>query len=571
MKRSSSAARHICWLIVVFAVAGFSPSEFGGEHKAIALERESTATPIIILGQQGRVVPNNAPSATSSIFDVAVGPNNALQFVPNTVTVTVGANCLCFMPSMVTIHPGDTVQWSWSSSGHSSSSGTPGAPNGIWDSGILNLGATFSHTFNTPGSFPYYCTPHGQCCGMTGVVNVCTPPPADMVSWWAAEGNAMDALENNDAILGGGATFAPGEVGQAFSLDGTASFIEAPDSASLSIPGQLTIDAWIKPNNVANIQDIVSKYNSCQGAEQKSYDLAMRDSGAIQFCVYDGQGGYHCVETTTAITPGVFTHIAGTFDPATQAMKIYFNGVDTLAPIQPGSVDVNVIFDSTTPVDIGRTNCAGPNKGPTDYFGGLIDEVEIFNRALSATEVQAIANAGGAGKCRALQLTAAGSRKTHGGAGTFDINMPITGQSGVECRAGGDYTLVFTFSNGLLSGNAAVTGGTGTVSGSPTFSGRDMIVNVTGVTNEQILTVTLSNVTDVFNQVAANSSVNIGVLVGDANSNRTVNATDVAQTKSQVGQPVSMSNFREDVNANGIVSATDVAQVKSEVGTSLPP
>jgi len=571
MKRSSSAARHICWLIVVFAVAGFSPSEFGGEHKAIALERESTATPIIILGQQGRVVPNNAPSATSSIFDVAVGPNNALQFVPNTVTVTVGANCLCFMPSMVTIHPGDTVQWSWSSSGHSSTSGTPGAPNGIWDSGILNLGATFSHTFNTPGSFPYYCTPHGQCCGMTGVVNVCTPPPADMVSWWAAEGNAMDALENNDAILGGGATFAPGEVGQAFSLDGTASFIEAPDSASLSIPGQLTIDAWIKPNNVANIQDIVSKYNSCQGAEQKSYDLAMRDSGAIQFCVYDGQGGYHCVETTTAITPGVFTHIAGTFDPATQAMKIYFNGVDTLAPIQPGSVDVNVIFDSTTPVDIGRTNCAGPNKGPTDYFGGLIDEVEIFNRALSATEVQAIANAGGAGKCRALQLTAAGSRKTHGGAGTFDINMPITGQSGVECRAGGDYTLVFTFSNGLLSGNAAVTGGTGTVSGSPTFSGRDMIVNVTGVTNEQILTVTLSNVTDVFNQVAANSSVNIGVLVGDANSNRTVNATDVAQTKSQVGQPVSMSNFREDVNANGIVSATDVAQVKSEVGTSLPP
>ena len=109
------------------------------------------------------------------------------------------------------------------------------------------------------------------------------------------------------------------------------------------------------------------------------------------------------------------------------------------------------------------------------------------------------------------------------------------------------------------------------MSGSPTFSGRDMIVNVTGVTNVQILTVTLSNVTDVFNQVAANSSVNVGVLIGDTTSNRAVNATDVAQTKGQVGQPVSMSNFREDVNANGTISATDVAQVKSEVGTSLPP
>ena len=553
MKGSASPIQRICWVTIMVAVACFSPPEFGGGRTAVASQKNRSGAPITIVDQHGRVV-----------------PNNTRQFIPNTVTVTVADNCLCFMPSMVTIHPGDTVQWTWISGGHSSTSGTPGAPNGIWDSGIQNQGFTFTHTFNSSGSFPYDCTPHGQCCGMTGLVNVCTPPPANMVSWWAAEGNAMDALENNDAILGGGATFAPGEVGQAFSLDGTAGFVEAPDSASLGISGQLTIDAWIKPNNVANIQDIVSKYNSCQGAEQKSYDLAMRDGGAIQFCVYNGQG-YHCVLTTTAITPGVFTHVAGTFDPATQAMKVYFNGVDTGAPVLPGSVDVNVIFDSTTPVDIGRTNCAGPNKGPTNYFGGLIDEIEIFNRALSTTEVQAIANAGAAGKCRALQLTAAASRKTHGGAGTFDINMPISGQSGVECRSGGDYTLVFTFNNTVLSGDAAVTGGTGTVSGSPTFSGRDMIVNVTGVTNVQILTVTLSNVTDVFNQVAGNSSVNIGFLIGDTNGNRTVNAADVAQTKARLGQTVDATNFRSDVNANGSLNAADTAIVKQNSGTSLPP
>src|ERR1700704_6183496 len=94
-----------------------------------------------------------------------------------TVTVTVGNNCLCFSPSSVTIHPGDTVQWTWSSSGHSSTSGTPGHPNGIWDSGILNQGATFTHTFNSVGSFPYYCTPHGACCGMTGTVTVSSPTP----------------------------------------------------------------------------------------------------------------------------------------------------------------------------------------------------------------------------------------------------------------------------------------------------------------------------------------------------------------------------------------------------------
>ena len=99
-----------------------------------------------------------------------------------TVNVMVGPNCLCFVPASVTIHPGDTVQWTWSSGGyyspmHSSTSGTPGAPNGLWDSGLLSQGAVFTHTFNTAGTFHYYCTAHGQCCGMTGVVTVANPTP----------------------------------------------------------------------------------------------------------------------------------------------------------------------------------------------------------------------------------------------------------------------------------------------------------------------------------------------------------------------------------------------------------
>jgi uncharacterized MnhB-related membrane protein len=68
-----------------------------------------------------------------------------------------------------------------------------------------------------------------------------------------------------------------------------------------------------------------------------------------------------------------------------------------------------------------------------------------------------------------------------------------------------------------------------------------------------------------------NVPVSMGVLVGDVNGNALVNASDVSLTKSQVGQPVSSSNFREDVNANGTISATDVALVKSDVGTALPP
>ena len=100
-----------------------------------------------------------------------------------TVTVTVGNGGFFFTPSSVTIHPGDTVKWTWSSTGHSSTSGTPGHPSGLWDSGVLAQGAMFTHTFNTVGSFPYYCTPHGACCNMVGTVTVSnatptpTPPP----------------------------------------------------------------------------------------------------------------------------------------------------------------------------------------------------------------------------------------------------------------------------------------------------------------------------------------------------------------------------------------------------------
>jgi len=170
-----------------------------------------------------------------------------------------------------------------------------------------------------------------------------------------------------------------------------------------------------------------------------------------------------------------------------------------------------------------------------------------------------------------LLLTGGVSRKTHGGAGTFDINLPLSGEPGVECRSNaGNYTQVFTFDNNVVSGSAAVTSGTGSVSGSPTFSGNTMTVNLTGVADVQTITVTLTGVTDVLSQVLPPTPVSMNVLIGDVNANKTVNATDVALVKSQVGQAVSGSNFREDANADGSLSSSDVALTKSRVGNGLP-
>jgi hypothetical protein len=163
------------------------------------------------------------------------------------------------------------------------------------------------------------------------------------------------------------------------------------------------------------------------------------------------------------------------------------------------------------------------------------------------------------------------SRKTQGAAGTFDIPLPPTGNIGVECRSGGtthDYQMTINFMNPVTVGSASVSSGTGSVS-SFSVSGSQVTVNLTGIFNVQTITVTLFNVND--GAQMGSVSVWMNVLVGDVNGNDSVNASDVSLTKSQVGQPVGMSNFREDVNVNGTISGTDVAQVKANVGSALPP
>jgi hypothetical protein len=162
------------------------------------------------------------------------------------------------------------------------------------------------------------------------------------------------------------------------------------------------------------------------------------------------------------------------------------------------------------------------------------------------------------------------SRKVHGGAGTFDIPLPLTGNVGVECRSGGGtYQMIINFATSVTVGSASVTSGTGMVS---SFSGSgtsQITVNLSGVTDVQRITMTLHNVNN--GTSTGDVPIPMGVLIGDVNGNASVNASDVALTKSKVGQAVDGTNFREDVNVNGTISSTDVALVKSDVGHALPP
>ena len=172
-----------------------------------------------------------------------------------------------------------------------------------------------------------------------------------------------------------------------------------------------------------------------------------------------------------------------------------------------------------------------------------------------------------------VQLTNVVSRKQHGTAGTFDIDL--TSGNGIECRYGGsagDYTLVFTFAAPLSNiGSVQVGGGTATIVDSePGANANQYVVDLTGVANAQTLTVTLSNVADSAGNFSATVSASMNVLVGDTSADRFTDSIDVSQTKSQSGNAVTTSNFREDVNADGFIDAIDVSLVKSKSGTALP-
>jgi len=168
-----------------------------------------------------------------------------------------------------------------------------------------------------------------------------------------------------------------------------------------------------------------------------------------------------------------------------------------------------------------------------------------------------------------MRLNSVVSRKTHGNAGTFDVDLPLSGSPGIECRSGGltnAYTLVFTFTNNVSVQNATLTDGIGSATNF-TSVGNVVTVDLTGVDNAQTITVTLSGVSDGTN--TSDVEATMSVLIGDTTENGIVNSSDIAQTQSQTGQPVTEANAREDVTANGAINSSDISLVQSKSGTAV--
>ncbi|MCX8027655.1 MAG: SBBP repeat-containing protein, partial [Thermodesulfovibrionales bacterium] len=220
----------------------------------------------------------------------------------------------------------------------------------------------------------------------------CAPAPTGMISWWKAEDNANDSVGTNHGTLQNGATYATGKVGKAFSFNGINQYVQVPDSASLDVTTQFTLDAWIFSKGDAGgwtDKAIISKIGGSGG--NNGYQLGLSPVGGnwTAYCSFNASGETWPANTVVGgiVTNNTWHHIACTYD--NNKLKVYVNGV-VVGTSNIGSKSV-VNSSSTLRISGDDNNHA--------YFWGYIDEAEIYNRALTESEIEAIYLAGSIGKC----------------------------------------------------------------------------------------------------------------------------------------------------------------------------
>ena len=228
----------------------------------------------------------------------------------------------------------------------------------------------------------------------------CVPAPSGLVSWWPGENDANDIQGSNHGTLQNGATFASGKVGQAISFDGVNDFIRIEDNSNLRLgTGEMTIDAWVIASPSNTFRAIAAKVGL--SFPFPGYALRVTDDNKVEFFAVDcatgscgfslpgGSGSRQPVRSTSVVADNNFHHVTGV-RRSDGTLEIYVDGVLENTRLEPLRNT-----DSADPFTIAEINAGGPEQP----FNGIIDEVDIYNRALSTSEIQSIYNAGSAGKC----------------------------------------------------------------------------------------------------------------------------------------------------------------------------
>jgi len=224
----------------------------------------------------------------------------------------------------------------------------------------------------------------------------CVPSPEGLVAWWPGEGNVSDIAGNNSGVTVSGVSFVPGEVGQAMLFNGVDGWVDLGDPDELKLTNSLTIEGWIKVYSwPAWWGMILIRADDRAGLDP--YFVAATPSGRLGFNINDATYDVAYIEAPVSL--GEFIHFAATLEDNGGLMRLYIDGcvvAETVTTVRPFR-DLDPAYRAG--VTIG--NCSQrPSHSYSMPLNGLIDELSVYNRALTSNEVVAIFNAGAAGKCK---------------------------------------------------------------------------------------------------------------------------------------------------------------------------
>jgi hypothetical protein len=257
-----------------------------------------------------------------------------------------------------------------------------------WDGAARPLGsnvdigaAEYHSTTTTTSPTVTSGSPAPNATGVATTAAGATPPPSGLVAAYSFdEGSGTTVADSsgngNTGTITNATWTTAGKHGNALSFNGTSSMVTIPDAPSLDLTKGMTLEAWVDPTAVSNAwRDVLYKGN---GANDNY--MLYSSSQPTSFPATGGSFGSSSDVPTfgTAVLPlNTWTHLAATYDGA--HVLLYVNGVQVASLAETGN-----ILTSTNPLQIGGDTF---NTGG-QHFQGLIDDVRIYNQALSQSAIQ---------------------------------------------------------------------------------------------------------------------------------------------------------------------------------------
>src|SRR6187397_2292063 len=255
---------------------------------------------------------------------------------------------------------------------------TPGAGNRI----AQPTGTSYTDSGLAVGTYYYKVTAEDAAGNLSAPSNeanatVSTAPPVGLVGSYSFDQGSGSSLPDlsgngNNGTISNATWSSSGKYGNALSFNGTNSIVTIPDSNSLDLTNGMTLEAWVNPNALG------SSWRTAVFKSQPNdyaYSLYANTGTNVPSGNAVTGGSDHDQRGTSQLARNTWTHLAVTYDGST--LRLYANGTQVGSQAAAGAIST-----STGAVTIGGNNTW------TEWFSGLIDEVRIYNRALSTTEIQ---------------------------------------------------------------------------------------------------------------------------------------------------------------------------------------